>query len=70
MSNYSTTLDAHGAIGTIDRPHRKGFWSRFYDRLVAARQAEAQRKLESYFASLSEAQRKDPGFPTAADSQR
>lgn len=69
MSIHSTTLDTHGAIDRAARPATKGFWHRFYEKMVAARQAQARRHIQSYINGLSEQQRKDLGFPTAADQR-
>ena len=67
MSIHATTLGAHGAIDTSSRPATKGLWHRVLDKLVAARQEQARRQIEAYINGLSEQQRKDLGFPTAAD---
>ena len=69
MSIHSTTLDAHGAIDRADRPAKKGFWQRFYAKMIAARQAQARREIQAYINDLSDQQRKDLGFPTAADKR-
>jgi hypothetical protein len=65
MTNYTSTLGAHGAIETDVRPAGKSLWKRAMEALVAARQEQARRELERYFSTLSDAQRKDLGFPVA-----
>lgn len=68
MSSYNTTIDAHGAVET-KAPHAKGkgFWARFYERMVAARMAQAEREVAYYLERLDEQHRKDLGFPTVKD---
>jgi len=67
MSHYSTTIGAHGAVDTHSRPAAPSLWQRFYKALVAARQEQARREIERYFASLGENQLKDLGYPTSTD---
>ena len=67
MSNYSTTIGAHGTVDTDSRPAAPGFWQRFYSALVASREEQVRREIERYYSTLSENQRKDLGFPTRND---
>ena len=67
MSTQTTTIGAHGAFETAGRTRAKGFWHRLFDRMVAARQAQADRAIAAYIKGLSDQERKDLGFPTIAD---
>jgi hypothetical protein len=66
MSTHSTMLDAHGAVETSTRATGKGFWRRLFDRMVAARQAQANREIAAYLQGLSEQERRNLGYPTLA----
>ena len=63
MSNMTTTFGADAAIARSGARKSKGVWARLYARMIAGRQLQAQRELDRYFSSLTEAQRRDLGLP-------
>lgn len=70
MSNITTTFGANSAIADSGARKSKGFWARLYARMIAARQAQAKRDLDRYLSTLSEADRKDLGWPAPGDRGR
>jgi hypothetical protein len=69
MTNYSATIGTTASIDTESRPATKGFWRRLFDRMVAARQAQADRQIQIYINGLSDQARKDLGFPVTTSNR-
>ena len=63
MSNTTTALDAHGAVSAPQKP--RGVFLGLVSAIIAWREAEARRIVDSYLATLSDDQLRDLGYDPA-----
>ena len=61
MSTHATALTGHTFEAT-ETNNKRGFWSRFFSGLVAAREREARLRVSYHLRSMSDVQLRQIGF--------
>ncbi len=62
MATTTTPVGFTAGTHTEARPAKPGFFTRWMDRIIAARMARAEREIQPYLARLSDERLKDLGF--------